>query len=108
MGIPFKPQNVTRQGIRAITPEMVQEARISGERWKLVCRAERKGDQVEACVGPERVSPASPLYTIEGTSSYCQFKLDALPGLGIVESNPGPNTTAFGLLADFINTARGI
>jgi homoserine dehydrogenase len=108
MGIPFKPQNVIRQGIRSITPEMVQEARISGERWKLVCRAERKGDQVEARVGPERVSPASPLYTIEGTSSYCQFKLDTLPGLGIVESNPGPDTTAFGLLADFINAARGI
>jgi hypothetical protein len=27
--------------------------------------------------------------------------------LGIVENNPGPETTAFGLLADLVNTMRG-
>jgi homoserine dehydrogenase len=59
-------------------------------------------------VAPERVSPASPLYGIEGTSSYVQFELDVLPGLGIVESNPGPETTAYGLLADLINAVRGM
>jgi homoserine dehydrogenase len=108
MGIPFKPQQVNRQGIRIITPEMIQDAKKAGERWKLVCRVARNGSQIEARVAPERVSPATPLYTIEGTSSYCQFKLDTLPGLGIVESNPGPDTTAFGLLADFINVVRGV
>jgi homoserine dehydrogenase len=28
--------------------------------------------------------------------------------LGIVEGNPGPETTAYGLLADLINAVRGM
>jgi homoserine dehydrogenase len=52
------------------------------------------------------VSPDSALYSINGTSSYVQFETDVLPGLGVVESNPGPETTAFGLLADFLNAVR--
>ncbi len=57
-------------------------------------------------MAPLRVAPGSPLYSINGTSSYVQFELDVLPGLGIVEGNPGPDTTAYGLLADMINIIR--
>jgi homoserine dehydrogenase len=32
--------------------------------------------------------------------------MDTLPGLGILENNPGPETTAYGLLADLINAMR--
>lgn len=107
MNAPLKPQEVEREGIRAITPYMLEDARASNERWKLVCSARRDGERVVARVAPERVSATSPLYSIEGTSSYVQFELDVLPGLGIVESNPGPETTAYGLLADLINAVRG-
>jgi homoserine dehydrogenase len=57
-------------------------------------------------VAPQRVTSSTPLYSINGTSSYVQFETDVLPGLGIVESNPGPDTTAYGLLADLINAVR--
>ncbi len=107
MGIPFKPQQVERSGIRAVTPRMIAEARAAGERWKLVCTARREGDAVQGRVAAQRVAPTSPLYSISGTSSYVQFELDVLPGLGIVESDPGPETTAYGLLADLINAQRG-
>jgi homoserine dehydrogenase len=106
MGIPLKPQEVDRQGIRAVSPQMIAEAKQAGERWKLVCRVQRDGDRVAAWVAPQRVSPLSPLFSIMGTSSYVQFETDVLPGLGIVESNPGPETTAYGLLADLINAVR--
>jgi homoserine dehydrogenase len=103
MGVPLIPQEVDRTGIRGITPEMIAEAKAAGERWKLVCSAERLGEGIAARVAPQRVGPDSPLYTVNGTSSYCQFKLDVLPGLGILESDPGPETTAYGMLADFLN-----
>jgi homoserine dehydrogenase len=45
---------------------------------------------------------------VNGTSSFVVFKLDVLPGLGILESNPGPETTAFGLLADFLNIVKDL
>jgi homoserine dehydrogenase len=107
MGTPLTPQQVDRQGIRAITPKMLQQAARDGVRWKLVCRAHRQGSQVIARVAPEAVSSTSPLFAINGTSSYVQFETDVLPGLGIVESDPGPATTAYGLLADLLNALRG-
>lgn len=106
MGVPLKPQDVPRQGIRSITPAMLADARQAGMRWKLVCRARREGHGVKASVMPEQVGADSPLYAIGGTSSYIQFETDVLPGLGIVESNPGPETTAYGLLADILNIYR--
>lgn len=106
MGIPLKPAEVDRTGIRAVSTQMIQEALSAGERWKLVCSARRTASGISARVAPERVGPGSPLYSINGTSSYVQFETDMLPGLGIVESNPGPETTAYGLLADMINAVR--
>jgi homoserine dehydrogenase len=103
MGEPLTPQDVDRTGIRGITPEMITAAREDGERWKLVCEVVREDGALHAQVAPARVGPDSPLYSVTGTSSYCQFKLDVLPGLGVLESDPGPETTAYGLLADFLN-----
>lgn len=106
MGIPLKPDQVTRTGIRLITPAQVASARDAGKRWKLVCSAQRSGDQVIASVAPEMVGPDSPLYGVDGTSSIVQFESDVLGPLSIIETNPGPETTAYGLLADFINAVR--
>jgi len=108
METPLKPQDFPVEGIREITPQMVADALEDGKRWKLVCSARRVGEHVEARVAPERVDPDSPLFSIDGSSSYVQFELDVLPGLGVVEKNPGPETTAYGLLADLINVVRGI
>lgn len=103
MGVPLTPQEVDRTGIRDITRAMIADAQAEGERWKLVCSAERLENRIFARVAPERVGPQSALYSVNGTSSFCQFKLDVLPGLGILESDPGPETTAYGMLADFLN-----
>lgn len=103
MEVPLTPQQVDRTGIRGITQSMIADAQAEGERWKLVCSAERSENWIVAKVAPERVGPKSALYSVNGTSSFCQFKLDVLPGLGVLESDPGPETTAYGLLADFLN-----
>jgi homoserine dehydrogenase len=106
MDIPFKPQEVDRTGIRGITLEMVSEAVAQGKRWKLVCTAERDGNTMKGRVAPEMVSSSSPLYSVEGSSSIVEFHTDTLSSLSIVEGNPGPETTAYGLLADFINAVK--
>jgi homoserine dehydrogenase len=106
MDIPLKPAQVERQGIRAITPELIAAARREGKRWKLVCSARREGDALRAVVSPEKVGPDSPLYIVNGTTSIVQFETDVLGLLSIVESDPGPHTTAYGLLADFLNAVH--
>lgn len=106
MGIPLKPEQVDRRGIRDITPGDIARAREEGKRWKLVCYAKRHEEGVEARVAPELAPSSSPLYNVEGTTSIVQFETDVLGLLSVVESDPGPETTAYGLLADFINAVR--
>ncbi|HNT24615.1 MAG TPA: homoserine dehydrogenase [Anaerolineales bacterium] len=106
MGFPFKPQQVKRQGIRSLSPQDIAAARQQGKRWKLVCNARREGDGIEAQVSPQMVGPDSPLFSVGGTSSVVQFETDVLSSLSVVEGNPGPETTAYGLLADFLNAVR--
>jgi len=106
MGMPITPHEVDRTGIRAITPDMLAEAREAGERWKLVCIAELVDGHLLARVHPERVGKDSPFYSVGGPSSIVRFKLDVLPALGILETDPSPKTTAFGLLHDLIFIAQ--
>jgi homoserine dehydrogenase len=107
MDYPLKPAEVDRQGIRALTPQDVAAALQSGQRWKLVCSAQRTPQGIQARVAPERVPQASPMFSVQGTTSIVEFETDVLGNLSIVETDPGPHTTAYGLLADFLNAVRG-
>jgi homoserine dehydrogenase len=106
MDSPILPSQIERQGIRGITPQEIQRAREAGKRWKLLCSAERTSNGLRARVQPEMVSASSPLYQVDGTTSLIQFETDVLGSLTLIETNPGPETTAYGLLADFINAVR--
>jgi homoserine dehydrogenase len=103
MDTPFKPQHVERQGIEQLTSAMIEQAAAQGKRWKLVCQARREGNHIVASVVPQQVSPSDPLYTVMGTSSAVSFQSDVLGELTLVEKDPSRHTTAYGLLADFIN-----
>lgn len=106
LGQNLTPMDVQPTGIRGINPQMIASAEAQGKRWKLVCQGGWKEDRYQVSVKPEMVSPGSPLYTVDGTSSFVSFELDVLPGLGLLETNPSPKTTAFGLLADLIDIAK--
>lgn len=106
MGVEIKPDEVDREGIRDITPEMILRAKEAGKRWKLVCSAELVDGHIRAKVMPEMVGSDSAMYTINGTTSIVQFETDVLGLLSVVEADPGPHTTAYGLFADFLNAVR--
>ena len=103
---PLKPELVDRTGIRGITPHDIARARAEGKHWKLVCSAWQDGDGVKARVAPEMVGVDSPMYGVNGTTSIVQFETDVLGLLSVIEVDPGPHTTAYGLLADFINAVK--
>ena len=111
MNTPLTPQDVERKGIREITPEMVNQATADGKRWKLVASAERAGDQIKARVAPELVDSSSPLYGMMGSSTGLTFRTDVLPDYSVTVSERegmkgGPEETAYGLFADFINAVK--
>ena len=106
MGVPTKPQDVDRTGIRDITTEEIELAKARRKRWKLVCEARWEGGQLKTTVAPQMVGIDSPLYGVEGTTSILQFESDVLGKLSLIEEDPGPHTTAYGLMADFLNAVK--
>ena len=106
MDVPIRLDQIAREGIRDLTPQAVRNAKRDGWPFKLVCRAKRIANGVEASVEPEKVRVSEPMARISGTSSYIYFETDIFPGVAITEENPGLYATAYGLLADFIRAVR--
>lgn len=107
MDVPLKLEEIKREGIRGLSLAAVGAARDEGRPYKLVARAERTGDgQVMASVRPERVALGDPMASISGASLLVHFELDMMPGLTITSHQPNLQSTAYGLLADFINAVR--
>jgi homoserine dehydrogenase len=107
MNVPLQPAEVNREGIRDLTNRRVQAARAEGKPFKLVARAKLTGDgKVAATVRPEQISSNDPLGNVRGTSLAIHFELDMMPGLTITSHRPNLQSTAYGLLADFINAVR--
>ena len=105
MGVPTRIDEVQCTGIRELSEEKIRSVRIAGMRYKLVCRAERRGGGVDCRVGPELLLLSDPMAGLEGTSSAIRFDLDVF-GLSLVEHNPGVEATGYGLLADFLRAVQ--
>lgn len=104
---PLLPGAVRREGIRALDPATVQAARAEGKPYKLISRASVNAERVvTASVRPEQIAASDPLGGVRGTSLAIHFELDTIPGLTIVAHRPNLQSTAYGLLADFINCHR--
>ena len=104
MNVPLKPTEVVREGIRDLSPTRVQAARAEGKPFKLVSRAKLMGDgKLTATVRPEQIAASDPLGNVRGTSLAIHFELDIMPGLTITSHRPNLQSTAYGMLADFIN-----
>jgi homoserine dehydrogenase len=107
LGADLRPADVDRAGITGVTGDDARAAVLAGERIKLICEAYRMGDEVRASVRPLRLALADPLSQVSGTSSAVTIETDMLPHLTLVEGDPTPITTAYGMLVDMINIARG-
>jgi homoserine dehydrogenase len=105
MGVPVKVEQVRRTGIRDLNVEKIRSVRDAGMRYKLVCRAERRGLGVECSVAPELLLAGDPLANLEGSSSAIRFDMDVF-GLSIVEHNPGIDATGYGLVADLVRAVQ--
>jgi homoserine dehydrogenase len=105
--VPLLPAQVRREGIRGLDHRVLQAARAEGKPFKLMARATvNAGGSVTASVRPEQIAVTDPLGNVRGTSLAIHFELDTIPGLTIVSHRPNLQSTAYGLLADFVNAVR--
>jgi homoserine dehydrogenase len=107
MGAQLKLEEVQREGIRELEAPLVRRARSEGHPFKLVAKAGRTaGGRVTASVRPEQVPLSHPFAAVCGSSLIAHFELDVLGGLSVIAHRPDLRSTAYGLLADFINAVR--
>jgi homoserine dehydrogenase len=104
---PLAPRDVRREGIRGLDQRTLQAARTEGKPYKLLTRATVNVDgSVTASVRAEQIALTDPLGNVRGTSLAIHFELDTIPGLTIVSHRPNLQSTAYGLLADFVNALK--
>jgi len=104
---PLRPGDVRREGIRALDPGTLQQARGEGKPYKLLARAKVNTDgSISASVRPEQIALSEALGSIRGTSLAVHFELDMIPGLTVISHRPNLQSTAYGLLADCVNALR--
>jgi homoserine dehydrogenase len=109
MGASLKLADVTRTGIRDITPAQLRQAHENSEAWRLVSRVRRQPDgTIAASVAPERLKVDDLLAHVHGTSLLIAFETDIFKELIISERDPGPEATAYGMLSDFVNAVRSV
>lgn len=109
---PMTPQQVNPTGIRSITSEMIAKAKAEGRRYKLVCSAEKADGKIAASVSPQLVDSSSSLYGMMNSSTGITFRTDVILDYSIALSEKpgmtgGPEETAYGLFADFVNICVG-
>ncbi|HET6977655.1 MAG TPA: hypothetical protein VFI24_15090 [Pyrinomonadaceae bacterium] len=104
---PLSPSDVRREGIHGLNSAVLQAARAEGKPFKLLSRATVNADgSVAAFVRPEQIALNDPLGGVRGTSLAIHFELDTIPGLTVISHRPNLQSTAYGLLADFVNADR--
>ena len=105
--VPLLPTDVRREGIRDLDSATLQAARADGKPFKLLSKATVNADgSVTAFVRPEQIALNDPLGGVRGTSLAIHFELDTIPGLTIISHRPNLQSTAYGLLADFVNADK--
>ena len=91
-----------RDGIRAVTPEMAQDAVKRGMRLKLLCRGWKDGNNVHASVRVEEVNRDDIFCLISHYGSAVRIESDLMHPNIIVQDCPDLLDTAYGVIEDLI------
>ena len=100
----LRPNDVAREGIRGLHDDAVRQAGAEGRPYRLVGDVRRdEAGLLRAQVRPVQCSPGDVLGVVRGTTLVAHVDADVFPGgLTITSHDPDPETTAYGMFADFV------
>lgn len=94
------------EGITALTPEDIQTAMQEGERYKLIGRTERVGDELTMVVRPEKLGQEHTFYNVDGKNKAVKYESDTLGDLTLIGGASGTTAAAASILRDIIAICR--
>ena len=106
MNAGISTNDVDRQGITNITPEMISDAQKENSRWKLIGSIEKIFDGIKASVKPEKLPLTHPLASIMGATNALTFTTDLLGDVTIIGSGAGKIETGYSILTDILDIHR--
>jgi homoserine dehydrogenase len=106
MGGGITPYDVTRTGIRDVSPRDVADAVARGRRVRLVASAARRGPTLEVRVEPEVIDASDPLATLGQMENALFLRTDLLGEVGIVQRTSSLQQTAYALLSDLVHISQ--
>ncbi len=102
----LKIEHVEREGIRNITPEDIQNAKLEGSRWKLLGEIKNENGKLITSVKPVKLPVTDPLANVMGATNAITFQTDLLGPVTIVGAGAGKRETGFSLLTDLLAIHR--
>ena len=94
--------DVERAGITTLTRDNIEVAHASGERWKLIARVWREGEQVRASVQPTRLPMSHPLASAGGATNALTLTTDLLGEVTLIGPGAGGTATGFAIISDIL------
>jgi homoserine dehydrogenase len=107
-GTRFRLSDVRHEGIRNVTPEMLQRARAEGKALKLLGRFVREAGEGRIEVAVSSVDRTHPLYAVSGTNKAIAYFTDTMGTISVAGGKSDPRGTAAAILKDIVNIYRGI
>ncbi len=111
-GRTLKPEQVTRQGITAISNEQIHSAHDQHKRIKLIASLrllssnDGQEETLEARVEPTALPLTDPLARVDGVMNALSIQADTLIEVTIIGPGAGRTQTGQGLLADVLACIR--
>jgi homoserine dehydrogenase len=108
MGADIRPGDVQREGLGTDAMRERHAALLPGQSLKQVVNTERSEDGgVHARVRLEALPPDDPFAHLSGNETALLLHTDTMQDLTLIEGQGDPGQTAFGVVADLVNIARG-
>jgi homoserine dehydrogenase len=99
---------VKREGITAISRDMVLAAKQEGFRYKLIAQTKREGAKITASVSPQKLPLSDPLAGVMGAQNALTFDLDLLGKVTIQGPGAGKTETGQAILQDMLAIHRDL
>lgn len=106
MGAKISMADVDRQGITALTPEHISDARAEKMRWKLIASVEKTANGIAASVKPTLVPVTHPLASVSGATNAITFTTELLGDVTLIGPGAGRLATGYAVLEDLLAIHR--